>query len=472
MSCDDIAIRVENLSKCYTLYDAPRDRLKQFILPRLQRAVGASATRYYREFWALKDISFDVKKGETVGVIGRNGSGKSTLLQIICGTLTPTTGTVETKGRVAALLELGSGFNPEFTGRENVYLNGNVLGLSKVEIDSRFDDICAFADIGDFIDQPLKTYSSGMYVRLAFAVVAHVSADILIIDEALSVGDMAFQAKCMARIRRMMESGATVLFVSHDIGTVKALCSRCLYLEGGKAVSFAKTSDATALYIAQSHLEINTALSVSHRIGAEDNAMVSNCVLLEQNEALVSRAGVPVAVRTDTVGNLGPETIRYGDGRVTVLDVKLLGHTGVPADHLEVDEAFQIQIAVRLNANLPDIAWGYSMRDLKGQMLVAMVSTSDPAIAPRLAKSGETLVLGINGKNSLHAGVYTLAVGVELPVMTNQQHVFLEVVENALIFKSVWPADTTRVFPGMVKVPVEFEVLAASADGDSGRRFA
>jgi lipopolysaccharide transport system ATP-binding protein len=451
MSCDDIAIRAQDLSKCYTLYDAPRDRLKQFILPRLQRAVGTSATNYYREFWALKDISFDVKKGETVGIIGRNGSGKSTLLQIICGTLTPTTGTVETKGRVAALLELGSGFNPEFTGRENVYLNGNVLGLSKREIDSRFDDICAFADIGDFIDQPLKTYSSGMYVRLAFAVVAHVSTDILIIDEALSVGDMAFQAKCMARIRRMMESGATVLFVSHDVGTVKALCSRCLYLEGGQAVSFAKTSDVTALYIARSHLEINAALSV---LGAEGNAIGSNRVMLERNEALISKA--PLAVRTDPMGDLGLEATRYGDGRVTVLDVKLLGHAGVPADHLEVDEVFQIQIAVRVNANLPDIAWGYSMRDLKGQMLVAMMSTSDPTIVPRPTKAGDTLVLGIKGKNSLHAGVYALAVGVELPVMTNQQHVFLEVVESALIFKSVWPADTTRLFPGMVKVPVEF----------------
>jgi lipopolysaccharide transport system ATP-binding protein len=470
MSCDDIAIRVQNLSKCYTLYDAPRDRLKQFILPRLQRAVGTSASNYYREFWALKDISLDVKKGETVGIIGRNGSGKSTLLQIICGTLTPTTGRVETKGRVAALLELGSGFNPEFTGRENVYLNGNVLGLSKREIDSRFDGICAFADIGEFIDQPLKTYSSGMYVRLAFAVIAHVSADILIIDEALAVGDMAFQAKCMVRIRRMMESGATVLFVSHDVGTVKALCGRCLYLERGKAVSFAKTADVTALYIARSHLEINAALSMSHRIGAEDNAIGSNRVMLEQNEALVSKA--PLAVRADTMGDLGLEATRYGDGRVTVLDVKLLGHTGVPADHLEVDEVFQIQIAVRVNANLPDIAWGYSMRDLKGQMLVAMMSTSDPTIVPRPAKAGETLVLGIKGKNSLHAGVYALAVGVELPVMTNQQHVFLEVVESALVFKSVWPADTKRLFPGMVKVPVEFEVLAASADGESGRRFA
>ena len=173
----DIAIKVENLSKCYQLYEKPRDRLLQMLF--------RGHRQYYREFWALRDVSFEVKKGETIGIIGRNGSGKSTLLQMICGTLNPTSGSIQTHGRIAALLELGSGFNPEFTGRENVYMNASVLGLSKEEVDARFDEIVAFADIGDFIEQPVKTYSSGMYVRLAFAVIAHVDADILVIDEAL-----------------------------------------------------------------------------------------------------------------------------------------------------------------------------------------------------------------------------------------------------------------------------------------------
>ena len=215
MSSDDIAIRVENLSKCYTLYDAPRDRLKQFVLPRLQRGIGKPSRNYYREFWALKDISFEIRKGETVGIIGRNGSGKSTLLQILCGTLTPNSGTVAINGRVAALLELGAGFNPDFTGRENVYMNGSVLGLTKEQIDARFDEIAAFADIGEFLFQPVKTYSSGMYVRLAFAVIAHVDAEILIIDEALAVGDAFFVQKCMRFLRDFMTRG-TVLFASHD----------------------------------------------------------------------------------------------------------------------------------------------------------------------------------------------------------------------------------------------------------------
>ena len=237
MSSNDIAIRVRNLSKCYQIYDAPRDRLKQFVLPRLQRMIGKSPKHYFSEFWALKNVSFEIKKGETVGIIGRNGSGKSTLLQMICGTLNPTSGSIETDGRVAALLELGSGFNPEFTGRENVYMNANVLGLSNEEIDSRFADIAAFADIGEFIKQPVKTYSSGMVVRLAFAVAINVDPEILIIDEALSVGDELFQRKCFSRIEAIKSNGATILFVSHSGGTIVELCDRALLIDAGERLA-------------------------------------------------------------------------------------------------------------------------------------------------------------------------------------------------------------------------------------------
>ena len=228
----DIAIRVQNLSKCYQIYDNPGDRLKQFIVPKIKRLLGKKHTSYFREFWALNDVSFEVKRGETVGIIGRNGSGKSTLLQIICGTLTPTAGTVQTHGRIAALLELGSGFNPEFTGRENVYLNAAVLGLSKEEIDDRFEKIAAFADIGQFMEQAVKMYSSGMMIRLAFAVIAHVDADILVIDEALAVGDAFFTQKCMRYLRSFMKSG-TVLFVSHDTASIRSLCNKAVWLERG-----------------------------------------------------------------------------------------------------------------------------------------------------------------------------------------------------------------------------------------------
>ena len=224
---------MQNLSKCYQIYDAPRDRLKQFVAPRLQRLLGQAPKQYFREFWALKDVSFEVKKGETVGIVGRNGSGKSTLLQLICGTLTPTEGGIKTIGRIAALLELGSGFNPEFTGRENVYMNGAVLGLSKAEVDDKFDDIAAFADIGQFIEQPVKTYSSGMTVRLAFAVQAQVDPNILIVDEALSVGDAKFQAKCFARLKQLKENGTSILLVTHSTEQIVTHCSSAILLNDG-----------------------------------------------------------------------------------------------------------------------------------------------------------------------------------------------------------------------------------------------
>jgi len=233
MSSNDIAIRVNNLSKCYQIYANPHDRLKQFVLPRLQRQVGQPPKQYFREFWALKEVSFEIKKGETVGIIGRNGSGKSTLLQMICGTLHPSSGNIQTYGRIAALLELGSGFNPEFTGRENVYLNASVLGLSSEEIAARFADIVSFADIGEHLEQPVKTYSSGMYMRLAFSIAVAVEPDILIVDEALSVGDIAFQNNCMARIREMSENGTTILFVSHDLSTTQVICNRVIWLDQG-----------------------------------------------------------------------------------------------------------------------------------------------------------------------------------------------------------------------------------------------
>ena len=233
MSFDEVVISAKGLSKCYPIYNQPKDRLKQYFLPRLRNTLGFQEKKYFKEFWALNDINFEIKRGDTVGIIGRNGAGKSTLLQVLCGTLTPTGGEYVSKGRVAALLELGSGFNPEFSGRENVYLNASILGLSRAQIDERFDSIAAFADIGEFIEQPVKTYSSGMYVRLAFAVIAHVDADILVVDEALAVGDAIFTQKCMRYIRKFQERG-TLLFVSHDVASVTNLCKSAIWLEKGR----------------------------------------------------------------------------------------------------------------------------------------------------------------------------------------------------------------------------------------------
>lgn len=236
----EVAIKIDSLNKCYQIYENPRDRLMQMLM--------RGRRQYYREFWAVKDVSFEIKKGETVGIVGRNGSGKSTLLQMICGTLNPTGGSIQTNGRIAALLELGSGFNPEFTGRENVYLNAAVLGLSKEEIDLRFGDIEDFADIGEFIDRPVKTYSSGMMVRLAFAVQAMVDPEILIVDEALAVGDEKFQRKCFARLEELKSQGTSILFVSHSGPQVIELCDRALMIERGRLVMNASPQDVIRSY--------------------------------------------------------------------------------------------------------------------------------------------------------------------------------------------------------------------------------
>lgn len=236
----EIAIQVKNLSKCYQIYDKPQDRLKQSIF--------RGHKKFYRDFWALRDISFEVKQGGAIGIIGRNGAGKSTLLQLLCKTLTPTTGEILIKGRVAALLELGAGFNPEFTGRENVYLNGAVLGLSRQEIDERFNKIITFADIGEFLEQPVKTYSSGMFVRLAFAVQACVEPDVLIIDEALAVGDVFFRQKCYQRLRQLRENGTAILLVTHSMGDVEEFCDSAILLDQGLSIFQGKSVEAVKRY--------------------------------------------------------------------------------------------------------------------------------------------------------------------------------------------------------------------------------
>jgi lipopolysaccharide transport system ATP-binding protein len=236
---DSVAIALTGVSKCFKLYAQPADRLKDLLLPTKVRS---------RDFWALRELTTTIERGQTVGIVGQNGSGKSTLLQLIVGTLTPTTGQVQTHGRVAALLELGSGFNPEFTGRQNVFFNGRVLGLTQAEITDRFDAIAAFADIGDMLEQPVKTYSSGMFIRLAFAVVINTDPDILIVDEALAVGDIYFQQKCFERIRQLRDRGVTILFVSHDSGSVFRLCDRAILLEHGNVLMDGEPKPVLDLY--------------------------------------------------------------------------------------------------------------------------------------------------------------------------------------------------------------------------------
>jgi len=239
--CSDVVISVRNLTKTYRIFGHPGDRIKQ--------ALTFGRVRFHREFTALKDVSFDIKRGETVGIIGRNGSGKSTLLQLICGILKPTSGAVHVRGRISALLELGSGFNPEFTGRENVYFQGAIMGFNKEEMSARFGDIAAFADIGDFIDQPVRTYSSGMFVRLAFAVAISIDPDVLVVDEALSVGDIGFQQKCLERIRKMQDLGVTIFLVSHDLMLMRNFADTLIYMDQGNLKKMGRPEAVGELYL-------------------------------------------------------------------------------------------------------------------------------------------------------------------------------------------------------------------------------
>lgn len=247
---NDVIINVDHVGKMYKLFDQPIDRLKHTLFWRFGK-------KYGRDFWALDNISFQVKKGEAVGIIGRNGSGKSTLLQIIAGVLQPTCGSVEVKGRVSALLELGSGFNPEYTGRENIYLSGAIYGINQEEMEAQSDDIIAFADIGEFIDQPVKNYSSGMFARLAFAVAMSVKPDILIVDEILAVGDMVFQAKCLKRFHKLIDNGCTILFVSHDPYSIRAFCPISIYLDRGKMVNWGSSDVVIGQYVSDMQLKEN-----------------------------------------------------------------------------------------------------------------------------------------------------------------------------------------------------------------------
>lgn len=363
MSSSDIAICISNLSKCYQIYDTPRDRLKQFILPRLQRTTGQLPKQYFREFWALKDVSFEVKKGETVGIIGRNGSGKSTLLQIICGTLSPSSGGVKTNGRIAALLELGSGFNPEFTGHENVYMNASVLGLSKEEIDARFDDIAAFADIGQFIEQPVKTYSSGMVVRLAFAVIAHVDADILVVDEALAVGDAFFTQKCMRFLRNFMKTG-TVLFVSHDTGAVRGLCSHVIWLDAGVVQMM-----GTPKIISEKYLEAIFEAQQESNTDSKSKVIVSDKQtdeVVDQRKEFINNSNL----RNDIeIYQFHGESEGVGVGGAEIVNISILDHNGRKLSWMVGGELVRLRVEVNISTDIESPIVGFLIKDKLGQNL-------------------------------------------------------------------------------------------------------
>lgn len=287
---EEIAISLQNISKCFKRYNHPVDRLKELLLPQKS---------YAQEFWALRDINLEIPKGQTVGIVGQNGSGKSTLLQIIAGTLTPTSGEVQVRGRVGALLELGSGFNPDFTGRQNIFFYGRLLGLNQEEIEERFDEIAGFAEIGDFIDQPVKTYSSGMFVRLAFSVVTQVNADILIIDEALSVGDMYFQKKCIEKMKDLKKH-TSILYVSHSIASVRNFCDRAIWIKNGQMEKDGECSFVCEAY-EDSIIQRQTEVNASHQ--EHESEIIQRKIENKEQEVIIKN------VQTDKSSYLSGEDI-------------------------------------------------------------------------------------------------------------------------------------------------------------------
>ena len=354
ISQSNLAISVKNLSKCYQIYDAPIDRLKQFVLPKLQKIFGVNVKSYYKEFWAVNDISFSVLKGETVGIIGRNGSGKSTLLQMICGTLTPTLGDIETHGRVAALLELGAGFNPEFTGKENIYLNASVLGLSKKQIDEKLQDIIDFADIGAFVDQPVKTYSSGMVVRLAFAVQSQVDPDILIVDEALAVGDAKFQAKCFERLRQLKMKGTSILLVTHSGEQIVTHCTKAVLLNAGAQIAIGEPKDIVNRYM--------DLLFGKDKTLAENNADSNIPEIVSSNEYGLSVTEDIFKTRRA----YNEHEYRWGDGKATILDFYLASNNAVYPTSLITGQKVILALTVLFNENIVRPILGVTIKTKEG----------------------------------------------------------------------------------------------------------
>lgn len=361
----EIAIRVERLGKCYHVYDSPRDRLKQFAVPRLRRILHRPAMQYFREFWALRDVSFEVRRGETVGIVGCNGSGKSTLLQLICGTVTPTHGNVETAGRISALLELGAGFNPEFTGRENIYLNGAVLGLGRAEIDARFDKIAAFADIGSFIEQPVKTYSSGMYVRLAFAVQASVDPDILVVDEALAVGDERFQRKCFARIESLKANGAAILFVSHSPAMVTQLCDRAILLDKGSRLLFDSPTEVIKAYQKLIYSPAEARDSLVQRMQKSDPARDQS---VPGSDGSVSGAGAAVVDTDDSFdASMVPEsTVAYPIQGARIDGFEILDSRGQRVNVLSSKKRYSIVMHGKFLEECEAVYFGLHVKNIAG----------------------------------------------------------------------------------------------------------
>ncbi|HAY46643.1 MAG TPA: sugar ABC transporter ATP-binding protein [Gammaproteobacteria bacterium] len=429
----DIAISVQNLSKCFQIYENPRDRLKQFVMPLARGIAGKANKQYFREFWALKDVSFEIKKGETVGIIGRNGSGKSTLLQMICGTLNPTSGSIQTNGRIAALLELGSGFNPEFTGRENVYMNAALLGLNKEEVDKRFDDIAAFADIGQFIDQPVKAYSSGMVLRLAFGVQSQVEPDIFVVDEALSVGDAKFQAKCFERLRQLKENGTSILLVTHSSEQIVTHCATAILLNNGIQVEVGEPKRVVNRYM--------DLLFGKEKI---TNPAVEELLPKVPTES-ASIASYDLSLLEDKFSkrnSYNPHEYRWGDGAATILDYYLAADDESYPSAIRVGQRITLAVSVKFNRDIYRPILGIIIKTKEGVTVYGVNSeTLECDDFQKPGQSGSVIQVETGFTCRLAPGDYFISLGLAtkygeevIPHDRRYDSIHLQVMPNSTFF--------------------------------------
>ena len=446
----EVAISVQGLSKCYQIYATPSQRLKQFIVPRLRRWVGMAPRNHFREFWALHDVGFQVHRGQTVGIIGRNGSGKSTLLQIICGTLYPTEGQVQVQGRVAALLELGSGFNPEFTGRENVFFNAGVLGQPEEVTRERFAAIEAFADIGEFIDQPVKTYSSGMLVRLAFAVIAHVDADVLVIDEALAVGDAFFTQKCMRFLRGFMKTG-TVLFVSHDTNAVKNLCNHAIWLDQGRLRQQGSPKNVCEAYLREFYAQQGQGVALDNALNTADAGEAPPTPRADQRLPYINASNL----RNDLeVFAFDPQAASFGAGGARITEVSLCDADGQPLAWAVGGEPVRLRIAAHALQPLQSPILGFVVKDRLGQVLFGENTYLSHQHQPQPCDVGQVVVAEFDFlMPRMPAGDYTVTASIADG--SQQDHVQHHWVFDALCFRS----ECTSASAGLVGLPMHDVVL-------------
>jgi len=436
MSYSEPAIQIQELSKCFHIYNAPGDRLKQFIIPNLQRIVKIPSKKYFQEFWALKNISFEVKKGETVGIVGRNGSGKSTLLQIICGTITPTSGNVEINGRIAALLELGSGFNPEFTGHENIYMNASILGLSKYEIDSRFDDIIAFADIGDFINQPVKTYSSGMMVRLAFSVAINVEPEILIVDEALSVGDELFQRKCFSRIDDLKNMGTTILLVTHSATTVIDICDRAILLDSSSLISMGDPKNIIDSYQKLLYAPKNKTKTLINEIKNTNSGENHQLDIKRKHKETKSLKCIKNEAHSFYDPNLNSESsFEYENNGALISDPIILNSTGAQVNNLSQGKKYTFNYTVNFNIDASSVRFGSVIKTTAGFHLGGCLSAPSLSESFHNIKSGTKLLASFDYICHLNPGIYFLNAGVFGSVKNIDGETVLHRIVDAAVFR-------------------------------------